>query len=38
MGTDYDCGCRKAITGEWYLCDKHESELEEKINEIVMDE
>ena len=34
MGTDYTCGCRKAITGEWYLCDNHESELESKLGEV----
>ncbi len=38
MGSDYNCGCRKAITGEWYLCDKHEIELEGKIEEITDDE
>jgi len=33
MGMDYKCGCRFSM-GLWYLCKKHEAELEAKLEEI----
>jgi len=30
MGQDYKCGCRYSM-GHWFLCKKHEKELEEKL-------
>ena len=29
MGSDFKCGCR--ISGSWFLCDKHEHELMDKL-------